>query len=92
MALLSDDEKRALRQKQRLLYSSGQFPLGGGGSGGSRRARRRMSPMKALLTGLTVGLLLLIGLVVLLTKAANASELPSSQVRAADRVAPQDDG
>ncbi len=90
--MLSEDEKRALRQKQRLLYSSGQFPLGGNHSGGSRRARRPLSPLKALLTGVVVVLVLLIGLVLLLTKSARAETLERSHVGAAGLVAHEHDG
>lgn len=92
MAFLSEDEKRSLRQKQGLLYSSGQFPLKGTHSGPSRRARRPMSPLKALVTGLAVGLLALVALVVLLTKAASAAVPAPLEVGGAGAVAPEHDG
>lgn len=99
MAFLSEDEKRALRQKQGLLYSSGQFPLVGNQHGRSRRARRPMSPVKMLVTGAIVLLLTVVGLVMLLTKSARAEPLSregtahatSSQVRSAALVSPQHD-
>lgn len=107
MALLSEDEKHALRQKQGLLYSSGQFPLvGGGKGGGSRRPRKRMSPLKALVTGVVIVLITIVGLVALLTSSARAeplslqssslqspsSQSPSSQIGVAALVAPEHDG
>lgn len=65
--MLSEDEKRALRQKQKLLYSSGQFPLRSTTSG--RRPRKPMSPLKALALGVVVVLGVLVALVAILTTA-----------------------
>ena len=67
MAVLSEDEKRALRQKQKLLYSSGQFPLRGNAT---KRPRKRMTPLQAAAVGLVVVLGVVVALVAILTTAA----------------------
>lgn len=66
MAVLNEDEKRALRQKQKLLYSSGQFPLRGNTT---RRPRRRMSPLQVLGVGFVVVVGVIVALVAILTSA-----------------------
>lgn len=71
---LSSEEKRALRHKQKLLFSSGQFPLTGGAAGRKRALKKRRSPLKALGLGFAAFLILVIALVVLVTKAARADE------------------
>lgn len=67
MALLSEDEKRALRQKQKLLYSSGQFPLRGNTT---KRPRKRMGPLQVVLMGFVVVIGVAVALVAILTTAA----------------------
>lgn len=66
MALLNEEEKRALRQRQKLLYSSGQFPLRGDAS---RRPRRRMSPLQMVLVGFVLVVGAAIALIAILTSA-----------------------
>lgn len=67
MALLTEDEKRALRQRQKLLYSSGQFPLRGNTT---KRPRKRMSPVQVVLVGLVLVVGAAIALIAILTTAA----------------------
>jgi hypothetical protein len=65
--VLNREEKAALRQKQKLLYSSQQFPLVGGGV---KRPRKRIGTGKVVAAAAAAGLLILVALVVLLTRAA----------------------
>jgi hypothetical protein len=72
--LLNQEEKRALRDKQKLLFSSGQFPLQAGDLARRRALRKRRSPLKILIAGVVAVLFVLIALVILLTSQARADE------------------
>ena len=74
--MLNEEEKRALRDKQKLLFSSGQFPLQGGALARKRALRSRRSPLKTALAVVAGALLVLIALVVLLTRSAHAHAGP----------------
>jgi hypothetical protein len=67
LALLSNEEKRALRHTQKLLYSSQQFPLVGGGT---RRQPRRLYAKQAALLLAGGVVLALVGLIALVTQLA----------------------
>jgi len=71
---LSSEEKRALRDKQKLLFSSGQFPLSGGAAARKRALRKRRSPLKTVAIAVVSFLVVVIALVLLVTKAARADE------------------
>jgi hypothetical protein len=71
---LSAEEKRALRDKQKLLFSSGQFPLTGGAAARKRALKKRRSPLKTLIIMVASFLLVVVALVILVTKAARADE------------------
>jgi hypothetical protein len=69
---LSSEEKSALRSKQKLLFSSGQFPLQGGAAARRRALKKRRSPLKTLIIGFIAFFFVVVALVILVTKAARA--------------------
>ena len=71
---MSSEEKSALRDKQKLLFSSGQFPLTGGAAARRRALKKRRSPLKTLLMGFAAFFFVVVALVILVTEAARADE------------------
>lgn len=61
MSSLTHEEKRALKDRERLLYTSGQFPLFNPGRA-PKRALSQLGAAIAVLVAVLIGLAILLGI------------------------------